>query len=336
MCLEFKYIITVTPLGMMYGSAGGFLSPENLVGRSRARFPPDAATLSGLILSEYRRQNSAADAQRGKPDIWYSLYVAGPFWAIRDDPTNFFVPIPRTKILGENGWNEWYLDNQEWKKQQDNDIESEYQCQSIYAWERKVELLFKNEEVKKSPWQFIPILHPYMKDDERQVKGEDGLFLEYAVQMPEDTCLIYLSTESIQPDWYRFGGENHLVEINSFPLEDEWLLNLLHQPIQRAFALITSGVWGEKYTSERYPRNPEFAHSLLLTDKPIPYRYRMAGRMGRGRYAVPSGSVYILEKPLNLSWREWPEDWFPQEGFSLKQFGCALALPLTIEGVSNA
>ena len=47
----FKYLISINPLGFMYGSAGAFLSPENLVGRSGAKFPPEAATLSGLIFS---------------------------------------------------------------------------------------------------------------------------------------------------------------------------------------------------------------------------------------------------------------------------------------------
>jgi CRISPR-associated protein Cmr3 len=47
----FNYLITVQPLGFLYGSAGAFLSPENLVGRSGAKFPPDAATLSGLMFS---------------------------------------------------------------------------------------------------------------------------------------------------------------------------------------------------------------------------------------------------------------------------------------------
>ena len=48
----FKYLIRVHPLGMLYGSAGAFLSPENLVGRSGAKFPPEASTLAGLFFSE--------------------------------------------------------------------------------------------------------------------------------------------------------------------------------------------------------------------------------------------------------------------------------------------
>ena len=338
MCLEFKYLITVTPLGTMYASAGGFLSPENLVGRSRAKFPPDAATLSGLILSEYRRSHPQED----KPEIWYKLFVTGPFWAKKDNPTNFFVPIPQTKILGERDWAEWYLDdNHQWQKQPNNEIKPFCQWQSISSWPNNAEIIYSNKEAEKSPWEYIPILHPYMKDEERHVKDEDedkdGLFLEYAVQMPENTCLVYLSTESIEPDWYRFGGENHLVEINSIPIEDEWLLNLFRQPVGKSFALITPALWGNKYLSERYPLSQQFSEqTLLLTDKPLPYRTRLGGRMGRGRYAVPAGSVYVLKEPLNLPWYDWPEDWFPREGFSLKQIGCALALPLSIQGVSDA
>ncbi|NJR66897.1 MAG: CRISPR-associated protein Cmr3, partial [Leptolyngbyaceae cyanobacterium CRU_2_3] len=45
----FRYLIAIEPLGLLYGSAGKFLSPENLVGRSGNSFPPSAATLSGLF-----------------------------------------------------------------------------------------------------------------------------------------------------------------------------------------------------------------------------------------------------------------------------------------------
>jgi len=80
----------------------------------------------------------------------------------------------------------------------------------------------------------------------------------------------------------------------------------------------------------------------MLTDKPIPYRYRTGdgkgtgqGRLGRGRYAVPPGSVYVLDKPLNQTWWGWDESWFPQEGYSLRRVGCGLSLPLKIQGVTD-
>jgi len=37
--MMFKYLAIIEPLGFLYGSAGRFLSPENLVGRSGANFP---------------------------------------------------------------------------------------------------------------------------------------------------------------------------------------------------------------------------------------------------------------------------------------------------------
>jgi CRISPR-associated protein Cmr3 len=65
------------------------------------------------------------------------------------------------------------------------------------------------------------------------------------------------------------------------------------------------------------------------------------GRLGRGRYAVPAGTVYVFDKPLNKSWwgdendSGFPDEWFPNEGFSLKQLGCGLCLPLNIIGIDQ-
>lgn len=87
----------------------------------------------------------------------------------------------------------------------------------------------------------------------------------------------------------------------------------------------------------------------MLTDKALPYRYRLGkrrneavteqydprstGRLSRGRYAVPAGSVYVFKHPLELSWWEFPDEWFPKEGFPLKHLGCGLCLPIQIQGV---
>ncbi|MBE9114934.1 hypothetical protein IQ249_03385 [Lusitaniella coriacea LEGE 07157] len=72
----------------------------------------------------------------------------------------------------------------------------------------------------------------------------------------------------------------------------------------------------------------------ILSQSPSAFRYRLGGRGGaikrlsRGRYAMPAGSVYILEFPLRQAWQEWSEDWFPHEGYSFKRWGCGLVLPL--------
>nr|MBA3922704.1 CRISPR-associated protein [Nostocaceae cyanobacterium] len=103
----FKYIIYITPLGMMYGSAGAFLSPENLVGRSGAKFPPEAATLSGLIFSINKINQEKLpkhEQQKLQQELSDNLYVAGPFWTTNDnDKQNFYVPIPWSKIISKKG-----------------------------------------------------------------------------------------------------------------------------------------------------------------------------------------------------------------------------------------
>jgi CRISPR-associated protein Cmr3 len=342
--MSFKFLITITPLGLMYGSAGGFLSPENLVGRSGIKFPPDAATLSGLFFS----LNTGTDAHE---NLKWNLYTAGPFWAQQEDPEDFYVPIPWHRIIADDGYDEWRLENNRWQRG-DREIEPDYQWQRIGAWERSTQTIRSNQEVAQVPWNAVPMLHPKTKPDERHVVEEDGLFLEYAMQMDDEYCIVYLSTHALPDGWYRFGGEGHLVELKSMPLDENSQINkLLSQPIQRAFSLITPGIWGSKKLSYRYPKHPDFPRNGLrmLTDRPSPHRYRIghedrdlkawsrrAGRLSRGRYAVPAGSVYVLPTPLDQTHQNWwnfNEAWFPREGFPLKHVGCSLCLPITVQGV---
>lgn len=361
----FKFLITIQPLGLMYGSAGAFLSPENLVGRSGMKFPPDAATLSGLFFSA-NKSSAYADHQ----ELRDGLFVAGPFWATVDHLDDFFVPLPRHKIVGEDLSDEWQIVSHKWclksqaiKKETEQlekveKAESEYHWLRLDYWDDHPETIRQDAKgnspsVGKNCWEYVSILHPRMKKDERHVLEQDALFLENAVQMQEDTCLVYLSTYKLPDGWYQFGGEGHIVEINSQELTDESpILKRLREPIKKAFALITPGVWGSNALSSRYPKHQDFASDpnkiKLLTDKAIPYRYRIgygekqkeefqtrkSGRLSRGRYAVPAGSVYVLKEPLNLTWWDFPEEWFPEKGL-LKKFGCSLCLPIHIEGVED-
>ncbi|MDJ0901660.1 MAG: hypothetical protein QNJ55_22950 [Xenococcus sp. MO_188.B8] len=337
----FKYLITIYPLGMMYGSSGGFLSPENLVGRSRSKFPPDAATLSGLFFSANKvYEKNKSPEYKSHEELREKLYLAGPFWSktgVGEDIFNFHLPIPWHKVISKTEVNEWQVIENKWqlKNQNKRDIEPDYQWQTIGSWNKKTEII-QAQSAATSPWQYVPVLHPKLKEQERHVQDRDGLFLENAVQIPDDICLTYLSTYSLPDGWYRFGGENHVVEIKTEPIsENEPFLKLFQQPIERTFALITPAVWGSNQLSLRYPQHPNFPEpELMLTDKPVPYRCRLGGRMGRGRYAVPAGSVYVLKEPLNQSWWEWENDWFPKEGFSLKKVGCGLCLPVEIEGIN--
>ena len=320
----------IQPLGFLYGSAGGFLSPENLVGCSRAKFPPDAATVSGLLFSANK-----VNAFASQIELRENLYVAGPFWARENSPQFFYVPIPWTKIITEKTSDEWKIKEDKWQRDA-RDLKPNYSWQQINSWDKPAQLIKSNRSMSETPWKFVPILHPRMKKEERHSQEEDGLFLENAVQMSDEVCLVYLSTHELPDGWYRFGGENHLVEIKSLPIsENNPIISLLQQPIERAFALITLGIWGSNRLSYRYPQHSNFPEiERMLTDKAIPYRFRAGGRMGRGRYGVSAGSVYVLKQPLNQSWWQWSEDWFPKEGYSLKRVGCGLCLPLNIQGVN--
>jgi CRISPR-associated protein Cmr3 len=341
----FQYLITITPLGLLYGSAGAFLSPENLVGRSGSKFPPDAAAVSGLVLSA-NRQSGLEDHAVLKQD----LHIAGPFWAKSvDDAESFYVPIPRHRIVGDGNEDEWRLNDQgQWQRGSDlkkQKLECEYYWQRINDWQRSTKDI-RRESAERVPWKSVPFLHPQMQTQQRHVLEKDGLFLENAVQMDEEACLVYLSTHAIPEGWYRLGGEGHMVEVTSQAIAPQSkIYQLLQTKIKKAFALITPGVWGSTRFSYRYPQHESFPHQdiQMLMDRPVPFRYRIgkserdgheSGRLSRGRYAVPAGSVYVLNQALEKTWWEFPEVWFPQEGFPLRHLGCGLCLPVEIQGLT--
>lgn len=359
--MTFQHLISLDPLGLLYGSAGRFLSPENLVGRSGTQFPPSAATLSGLFA-----------AVLGDAGV-RSLQLAGPFWAMRSDPHSFFVPTPSsylTKLDPEpddeyddgfwrgrvqhslvwhppdspSAYGRWLYygkteddPEQKWRSPADKFTSGTWI--SIEDWKHPGAVVYK------APWRFLPHLHPRLKEDERHVANpEDGqgtLFLENSVQLHPETCLVYLSNLKMNDGWYRFGGEGHMVELTCHDIQPA-LTTLLSQSLGRSFALITPAVWGSNRLSYRYPEawdHPE----ALLTQRPYPFRHRLgnqsgqAKRLSRGRYAVPSGTVYVMAKEFP-AWQAWDDSWFAIEsrpdkslnrsGFTTKRWGCGLALPL--------
>ena len=108
----FKFLISINPLGFMYGSSGAFLSPENLVGRSGTKFPPEAATLSGLMFSVNKIKHLFP-----QDELRENLVVAGPFWAKCNNKQNFYVPIPWHKVIGDKDVDEWFLKAGEWQRE---------------------------------------------------------------------------------------------------------------------------------------------------------------------------------------------------------------------------
>ncbi|NEN88918.1 MAG: CRISPR-associated protein Cmr3 [Okeania sp. SIO3H1] len=348
--VKFKYLVIIEPLGFLDGSAGRFLSPENLVGRSGTSFPPSSATLSGVFAAHLG--NKAVQ----------NLYLAGPFWGKTEEVSeeqNFYVPTPLTYLIKNGNFQHklsWDSQEKSWLDEEKNSPTDKFEKGTWIAisdWQNP-------QEVKKYPWKFSPHLHPRLDKNQRRVATEDSeqqgsLFLENAVEMDPDTCLVYLSSKKLEAGWYRFGGEGHLVDINCIELNQKHK-DLLNQPVGKQFAIITPAVWGSNRLSYRQPillengengdrqenkeNTQKYAWSVetFYTARPQIFRYRMGNHdnaqphqpklLSRGRYAVPAGTVYVLKEPLEKCWQNWDESWFPKEGPSLKRWGCGLALPL--------
>ncbi|QDZ38902.1 CRISPR-associated protein Cmr3 [Euhalothece natronophila Z-M001] len=331
MSLTFQYLITIEPLGFLYGSAGRFLSPENLVGRSGTSFPPSSATLSGLYAANQEDINA--------------LIVAGPFWSEIQNPQNFRVPLPHNYLVKDQQiqhqlqWN-----HQQWETENGTSPTGKFDKGGGWI---TIDQWHSPQQVESDPWEYLPHLHPRLKTEERKVEADSdqgSLFLENAVQLDPEACLVYLSNTHLDNGWYRFGGEGHFVNLRCLPLDAE-TQTLLHQPCGKQFALITPAVWGSNRYSYRFPIlpnqqevTPAWSIETLLTERPQAFRYRLGGdkqakRLSRGRYAVPAGSVYVLSEPLE-PWENWEESWFPKEAYSFKRWGCGLSLPLAIGGKS--
>jgi CRISPR-associated protein Cmr3 len=347
----FTHLVVIEPLGFLYGSTGKFLSPENLVGRSGSNFPPSAAVVSGLFAAAYE----------GDMSVLEPLQLAGPFWAKNENPQNFYVPTPfnyLVKNLVVQDILRWSNDGQDttrkWKSTVADKAIDKFEKGTwveINQWGN----ITLNTAVSLPSWRYNPHLHPRLRQDQRIVEQDadrGSLFLENAVQLDPDACLVYLSNTEIQAGWYRFGGEGHMVDVRCVELSAD-LVNLLQQPVGQSFALITPAVWGSNRLSCREPislnkgqpksnESKVWSVAALMTERPIPFRYRLGNRetddpeprkgvpklLSRGRYAVPAGTVYVVNDSLP-AWQDWDTAWFPKEGPSLKRWGCGLALPLS-------
>jgi CRISPR-associated protein Cmr3 len=349
MTKAFTHLLQITPLGLLYGSAGGFLSPENLVGRSGNKFPPSSATVSGL----YAQVHSNPEQTEGKTWLLPDLCLAGPFWAKQHNLQNFYVPTPLIYSVEQNTtkikyklslkslrsesqsahWQSDPIDPNQSKQTQPEKFKTDTWL-AISDWNE----VTAQTEVYSSPWKYLPHLHPRLQEEQRHTK-EGDLFLENAVQVDPDVSLIYLTNEVLPDGWYRFGGEGHLVDIKCCQLTDQKIIELLNDKVRKTFALITPAVWGSNRFSYRFPQlpgsnpsviHPNWEYDALITERPQTFRYRLGGKLSRGRYAMPAGSVYVLKKALKKPWHDWPENWFPTEAYSFKRWGCGLALPLSI------
>lgn len=336
----FRHLISLEPLGLLYGSSGRFLSAENLTGLAGEHFPPDSPAMAGLLAAQLPRSQVR------------ELHTAGPFWCRLDEPElDLRLPAPLTLLQQQDGSVQarlcWQVEASAW--QADAPCAAKPRQGGWVRLSQWGHWHHPELRVEANPWTAKPHLHPRLDDDQRVSAQEAALFLELAMALEPGVALAYLSSESIAEGCYRFGGEGHLVQLRSHPVPDR-LLQLLECPdgfgADQPLALITPGVWGSRKLSMREPLDtsrPPASHPWrshqqgpgILTDRPRPWRFRLGAgsegrrRLSRGRWCLPAGSCYALPQGLRLpAWSGWPEAWFPREGLSLRHFGTALAVPL--------
>jgi CRISPR-associated protein Cmr3 len=287
---ELEYLIVISPLGMLYGSAGPFLSPENLVGRAGDRFPPSATTVAGLYGATKWTKHGSLN----------NLYIVGPFWAERNTPQNFYVPTPMNFWVKYDEAHERYVIRNKqqcskdgnWSPLRNNQGEKIKEKKTTETWVAINNWhhlqSWPSQTAGSSPlevrsthgvWCHHPHLHPRLDLEQRRVVAplnnttddvpaqQGSLFLENGVQLHPDYCLVYLASMELDDGWYRFGGEGHLAEVECKKIKDNWpIKDLLQQPVGECFSLLTPAVWGTQRLSYRFP----VPNGSQLKDPPDP------------------------------------------------------------------
>jgi CRISPR-associated protein Cmr3 len=353
--LPFTTLVLLEPLGWLHGSSGRVLSPESLTGRAVEHFPPDAPALSGVLASQLgpREQHHL------------ELFTAGPFWMQPNG--ELMVPAPMVLVQEAANTSVSPATASErrsrrllaWQPASDDqpgawldpDPPSTEAKQPSGGWIRLADwprpeapVPPEGIPIHDDPWQAIPHLHPRLQEHERVSAKENALFLEYGIALAPGVRLAYLSSHPVADGVVRFGGEGHLALLECHPIPP-LLLHLLQAPLQAPFALITPGVWGGPKLSIREPIDTSVPRGHfpwqrgglapgILTERPRPWRYRLGPgptgkrRLSRGRWALPPGTCYQVAGDPLPPWFDWPESWFPKEGFFFRHFGTALSLPI--------
>lgn len=200
------------------------------------------------------------------------------------------------------------------------------------------------------PWVTETRPHNTLQLDTRQVKTEDGYFVENAVRLLDGWSLAFGCDRAFEsPITIRLGGEGHRAIMTAAPaLGEQW--KALTERSRQNFAnptkaiayLVTPGVFEKPKqgipTCRAWPWEWHLAHvqnpnqtlgSLVsvATDKPIPISGRIRGRPKQGEsngtsipgpqvFAATPGSTYYLEKPERL-FQDRPE----QKAHKWRQLG---------------
>jgi CRISPR-associated protein Cmr3 len=357
----FQCIVLIEPLGMLYGSSGRLLSPEALTGQASEHFPPDSPAVAGLLASQLRRAEIEQLFTAGP--FWWAgsddldLMLPAPMVLIQEEggatgrqSRDRLEWQERIDEQQRSGW--WH---QSWADQRGKSPSGGWIRLGDWPHPANPDRPADVIALHVDPWKSVPHLHPKLRENERVSAVEGSLFLEYGIALKPTVRLAYLSSHEILDGIVRFGGEGHLARVSCVGIPT-LLSRLLAQELTAPFALITPGLWGGPKLSIRepidttiprghFPWRREGKAPGILTERPRPWRYRLGAgshdrspwpgerpgrrRLSRGRWALPAGSCYQVAGDPLRPWAEWPERWFPEEGFSFKQLGTALSLPIS-------
>lgn len=200
------------------------------------------------------------------------------------------------------------------------------------------------------PWTTETRSHNALQLDTRQVKTEDGYFVENAVRLHDGWSLAFGFDRQLDaPGTLRLGGEGHRAILSEQPdLGTQWqaLAELSETNFQqngRAIAyLVTPGVfekpkqgvstcrawpWEWKLAHQANPNQTPGSLVSVATEKPVPISGRIRGRPKQAEaigtsipgpqvFAATPGSAYYLENPEPL-FQDRPE----QKAHKWRQLG---------------
>ena len=193
------------------------------------------------------------------------------------------------------------------------------------SWETNADIAGEDK-----PWIVETRSHNALESGTRQVKLEDGYFVENAIRMKARWSLaIGLDRKIENPVTFRLGGEGHRVILEPQPhLGLQW--DKLQEISQKNYKkegkslayLVTPGAFERKHSSSQVlcrawpwewdlaePENPQARRGELVsvaTDKAVPISCRFRDEENNNSipapqvFTAPPGSVYYLNKPQPL------------------------------------
>ena len=332
-----KHWYTITPLDVLLFRDAKPFSPAERAWASSV-FPPNGHTIAGAIQAALLESK---ELQLTGPFLCYEKQLYFP------RPLNYvgkkrLVPVP---WVGSQHPSKQMVWNQRQPaplvtkdgnppKKSKTKYRAYLPHDDLLEFVKTAELPTKSHSISENkatqPWSVENRSHNTLEPGTRQVKEEDGYFVEKAIRLHNGWSIaIALEEELTNPLILRFGGEGHRAVLESCSeLKGQW--QELEVRSQDNFQeggkslayLATPGVFerlhNNSFFCRAYPWEWKLAHTdnpnqkpgelvSVATDKPVPISCRIRSKKDKKPsvpapqvFAAPSGSVYYLNQPQRL------------------------------------